>query len=76
MNRDVWRNTQPLDVAQWSDWLDAVLSVRPDLADIRDARQQIAEDHQKLARILKMESSDQRAEMDMRVHCTGWHVLP
>lgn len=78
LNRDVWRNTQPLDIAQWSDWLDAVLSVRPDLADIRDARQQIIVDHQKLARILKMEPSEQRAEMDKyRAEMTlqTWHRI-
>ena len=78
MNRDVWRNSQPLGIAQWSDWLDAVLSVRPDLADIRNAQQQMAKDHQKLVRILKMEPLEQRAELDkyrVEMALQPWHRI-
>jgi hypothetical protein len=63
ISRDVWANGQPLDIAQWSDWLDAVLAVQPDLEDVREARRQMLDEHQKFARILKMEESEQRVEL-------------
>jgi hypothetical protein len=40
-NRDAAHDGQPADPAQWSDWLDAVLMVRPDLAQAIDAQRPI-----------------------------------
>ena len=64
MNRDVGRNSQPLDIAQWSDWLDAVLLVRPDLDEVRQARLQMQDDHQKLRRILETAPSEQPEKLN------------
>jgi hypothetical protein len=64
MERDVGRNSQPLDIAQWSDWLDAVLSVRPDLGDVKRARKEIEDDHQRFHSILEMKGSEQERELD------------
>jgi hypothetical protein len=64
LDRDVGRSGQPLDVAQWSDWLDAVLSVQTGFDDVRSARRQIQEDYQKFQKILEMELSAQRRELD------------
>lgn len=78
MNRNVWRNTQPLDIAQWSDWLDAVLSVWPDLEDVKSTRREIEEDHKKLRRILEMEEPEQRAELDKyraKAALKTWHRI-
>jgi len=64
LNRDVWRNGQPADIAQWSDWLDAVLSVRPDLTDVSDARRQMQKEHERLRQILASNSAEQRKNLD------------
>ena len=64
LNRDVWRNGQPADIAQWGDWLEAVSSVRPDLNDVSDARRQMQEEHNQLRQILASNSTEQQKKLD------------
>src|SRR5882724_4741777 len=67
---------KPLDIAQWSDWLDAVLSVQTGFDDIRNARRAMQEDHQKLRQILEMEPSAQSEELNRyraRTSLQTWH---
>jgi hypothetical protein len=63
LNRDVWANGQPLDIAQWSDWLDAILAVRPDLDHIRQARQMMQNEYERFQEIDKIRSPDLRKEV-------------
>jgi hypothetical protein len=72
-------NGQPLDIAQWSDWLDAMLSVRPDLDDIKEVRRQIQEDYHEFLRARKTEPLEvRRKALDaLRAKATKctWHRI-
>jgi hypothetical protein len=60
MERSPQINTQPLDIGQWSDWLDAVLSVRPDFREVREIRQRIQDDWRASVQIYEMPSSPEK----------------
>src|SRR5512142_3077184 len=76
MNRTV--SGPPLDAAQWSDWLDALLSIRPNLESVRRAREQIQTDHEAFLKALKVQDADaQRSTLDLlreEVQKRSWHI--
>src|SRR4051812_10233547 len=78
VSRDVWANGQPLDIAQWSDWLDAVLSIRPELDQLKKVRSQLQEDHQEFLRALKVAPLEvQRKMLDKlrdKASQRPWHL--
>jgi hypothetical protein len=77
MDRDEKANGQPLDIGQWTDWLDAVLVVRSDLSALRDARTEMQGDHQEFLEALKIQRpKDQRKalnELRAKAANTTWH---
>jgi hypothetical protein len=75
---------RPLDIAQWSDWLDAAASVRPDLVQIKVARHKMQEDHKEFARLCAIKEPELQREMMARYrakrlgqpwHCGGDEVV-
>ena len=68
----------PLDAAQWSDWLDAILSIQPNLESVRCAREQIQTDHEAFLKALKIQDADaQRSTLDLlrkEVQKRSWHI--
>lgn len=69
----------PLDAAMWTDWLDAVLSVRPDLKLVESARAKIYDDHRAFLKVLEIEDvKTQRSELDLLRDEQGkrsWHIV-
>lgn len=59
LDRDTKRNGPPLDVALWSDWLVALLSIEPNLECVRGASQELEAEHRYFAEVLDAESQDQ-----------------
>jgi hypothetical protein len=79
LDRNETRNTPPLDLAEWSDWLNAVLSVRPDLDDIRRTLRQIQDDQREFVLALAVEPSEAQVkvldELRNRAAQHTWHRI-
>ena len=61
--RDVVWNSRPLDVAQWFDWLDAALCVRPEFDDVKSAIQQAKTDWAEFNRATEIASLPEREKV-------------
>ncbi|HEY5337140.1 MAG TPA: hypothetical protein VIJ85_02965 [Rhizomicrobium sp.] len=76
MNRTV--SGPPLDAAQWSDWLDATLFVRPDFESVRRAREQIQSDHTAFLKTLEIQDFETQCSairlLQEAASQRSWHV--
>ncbi len=79
LDRNESRNNPPLDLASWSDWLNAVLTVRPDLDDIKRALQQIQSDHEEFVQARAIEPFGTQVkklnELRGRAAQNTWHRI-